>query len=251
MRLLVSVADASEARAALDAGADVIDAKEPGRGTLGPVSPDALAAIRDVVGARRPVSAALGDAGGAAALEQAARTAAGVGVAFVKVGFSGGATVTRVRRTAAAVRRGAEGGGRDTRVVLVAYADWRRAGSPEPGRLVGVAAETGATGVLLDTAFKDVRLFELVRPCAVGDWIAAVHAAGLFAGVAGSLGGADFAPLCELGADLVGVRGAACRGGRTGRVSRQRVAALSALARAPSPAPPAPPGPAPLVAALV
>src|SRR5256885_796921 len=54
MRLLVSVADPSEARAALEGGADVIDAKQPRRGALAPVRPDVLAAIRQVVGAARP-----------------------------------------------------------------------------------------------------------------------------------------------------------------------------------------------------
>src|SRR5207245_5359662 len=66
----------------------------------------------------------------------------------------------------------------------------------------------------------------------VGAWIVAAHDAGLFACLAGSLGGSDFAAARALGADLVGVRGAACVGGRSGRISRARVAELSALARA-------------------
>src|SRR5438067_2429694 len=60
MRLLVSVADAAEARAALAGGADIIDAKEPRHGALGAVAPDVLRAIRNAVAVRRPVSAALG-----------------------------------------------------------------------------------------------------------------------------------------------------------------------------------------------
>jgi len=225
MQLLVSVADSAEADAALAGGADVIDAKDPRRGALGAVRPGVLAAIRDVVGSRRAVSAALGDARPAAAVERAARSAARLGVAFVKVGFRGVDSVTAVRRLAAAARRGA---GPETRVVLVAYADWRRAGSLAPERLLAVAAACGASGLLLDTAFKDAGLFELLAPRAVGDWIAAVHAAGLFAALAGSLGGADFATARALGADLVGVRAAACVGSRTGRVARARVAALRA-----------------------
>ena len=38
MRLLVSVMDASEALAALEGGADLIDAKDPLAGALGPVT---------------------------------------------------------------------------------------------------------------------------------------------------------------------------------------------------------------------
>ena len=228
MRLLVSVADPSEARAALEGGADVIDAKQPRRGALGPVRPDVLAAIRQVVGAARPVSAALGDARDEAAIERAAGVAAGLGVAFVKVGFAGVVTGQRARRLATAARRGAG----DSGLVLVGYADWRRADSLAPERLVAVAATAAGAGVLLDTAFKDAPLFALEPPERVGAWVAAAHAAGLFAGVAGSLWGSDFATARALGADLLGVRGAACVGGRTGPVSGARVAALRALAHA-------------------
>jgi uncharacterized protein (UPF0264 family) len=228
MRLLVSVADPSEARAALAGGADVIDAKQPRRGALGPVPPGVLVAIHQAVGAARPLSAALGDARDAAAIERAAGVAARGGAAFVKVGFAPGVTERRARWLAAAARSGAGGSG----VVLVGYADWRRAESLAPERVVAVAASADAAGVLLDTAFKDEPLFALESPERVGAWVAAAHAAGLFAAVAGSLSGSDFATVRALGADLVGVRGAACVGGRTGRVSAARVAALGALAHA-------------------
>ena len=229
MQLLVSVTDASEARAALEGGADVIDAKDPHTGALGALGPVALAAIRATVGSSRPTSAALGDSGSPAAFERSARAAAELGVDFVKAGFRGVATARAARRVAAATRRGA---GTDARVVLVGYADWRRVGCLAPDALLAVAVESGASGVLFDTAFKDVGLFELLAPGAVRDWVAAAHASGLFACLAGRLGGADFATAGALGADMVGVRGAACVGGRTGRVSGARVAALRALAGA-------------------
>jgi (5-formylfuran-3-yl)methyl phosphate synthase len=229
MRLLVSVTGPSEARAALTGGADVIDAKDPRLGALGAVRPRVLRAVQAAVGACGPVSAALGDGASETTLERRAATAAGLGVTFVKVGFSGAATGSRARRLAVAARRGA---GEVTRVVLVAYADWRRADSPVPGAIVCLAVQTGAAGVLLDTAVKPAGLFTVLSPDAVGGWVAAAHAAGLFAGLAGSLTTPDFAMARALGADLVGVRGAACVGGRTGRVSPARVAALSALTRA-------------------
>src|SRR5205807_2505917 len=137
MQLLISVAGPAEARAALRGGADVIDAKNPRRVALGPVSPQRLAAIR-----------------------------------------------------------------------------------------------AAAAGVLLDTATKRAPLFAVESPAGVAAWVAAAHAAGLFAALAGGLSGPDLARARSLGADVVGVRGAACVGGRTGRVSRARVAALRALAEA-------------------
>lgn len=231
MQLLVSVADASEAHAALLGGADVIDAKNPRQGALGAVRPVVLGAICTAVAAGRPVSAALGDEGPPTLIEQRARAAARRGAAFVKVGFRAAPTVSQARPRAAAARRGV-GEGKGTRVVLVAYADWAGAQSLAPESLVALAADTGAAGVLLDTAFKQAGLFALLDTRTVGAWVAAAHDAGLFVCLAGSLGRSDFATARALGADLVGVRGAACVGGRRGRVSRARVAALSALARA-------------------
>src|ERR1700680_889231 len=102
MQLLVSVADPCEARAALAGGADVIDAKDPRRGALGPVAPHRLRAICDAVGPHRRVSPALGDAPPAARVARAAQTAAEAGVTYVKVGFRGIGSPARVRHLAAA-----------------------------------------------------------------------------------------------------------------------------------------------------
>ena len=231
MQLLISVAGPAEARAALSGGADVIDAKDPRRGALGPVPLHRLAAIRAAVAGARPLSAALGDATSEQALAGALGAAVSVGVAFVKVGFAGVTSETRARRLAvAAQRRVSPDGG--TRVVLVAYADWRGAESLAPARIVAVAAAAGAAGVLLDTANKGAPLFTIATVASVAALVAAAHAAGLFAALAGGLSGAEFALARALGADVVGVRGAACVGGRLGRVSRTRVALLRASADA-------------------
>src|SRR5439155_1113244 len=148
--------------------------------------------------------------------------------AFVKVGFAGVTSEPRARRLALAAqpRAGTDVG---ARLVLVAYADWRRAESLAPARVVAVAAAVGAAGVLLDTVNKGVPLFAIEPLASLAAWVAAAHAARLFAALAGGLSGSDFVRARALGADLVGVRGAACVGGRTGRVSRARVAALRAL----------------------
>ena len=234
MQLLISVAGPADARAALLGGADLIDAKDPRHGALGPVTLQRLIAIRAAVGGARPLSAAFGDAADAHAIARAMAAAASLGLAFVKVGFAGVTSEARARRLAVAARRAATAVG--TRLVLVAYADWRRAQSLAPAQILAVAAGVGAAGVLLDTANKGAPLFALESPTAVAGWIAAAHAAGLFAALAGGLCGPEFTCARAIRADLVGVRGAACVGGRTGRVSRARVAALRALAGA-APAP--------------
>src|SRR6478736_6242224 len=61
MRLLVSVRSAAEAAAAVTGGADIIDAKEPSRGSLGPVEPTVLRAIAEALPGGTPLSVALGD----------------------------------------------------------------------------------------------------------------------------------------------------------------------------------------------
>src|SRR5687768_14023842 len=61
MQLLVSVRSAAEVGAALLGAADIIDAKEPARGSLGPVSASTLAEILARVPPECPFSVAMGD----------------------------------------------------------------------------------------------------------------------------------------------------------------------------------------------
>src|SRR5215471_18006358 len=96
MRLLVSARNAADAAAAVAGGADIVDAKEPSAGALGTVTIDVLSEILSTVNTACPVSAALGDATDAAALERCVRAHAGQGVAFVKIGFAGIADGARV-----------------------------------------------------------------------------------------------------------------------------------------------------------
>jgi len=207
MQLLVSVADAADATAAIDGGADIIDAKDPSRGALGPVAPEALAAIIASVAGRRPVSAALGDNfdGADAPLES---------LAFAKL--------TRPRSVPGCA------------LVIAAYADrcWEH--------VIEIGARWGAYGVLLDTSDKNGRgLFELVCEDAIGRWVERAHEVGLIVALAGRLTAEDLPRAAALGADIAGIRGAACDGGRGGRVSAERVRALASVARrgiAPMPA---------------
>ena len=115
-------------------------------------------------------------------------------------------------------------------MVAVAYADADRVASLAPAVLVEVAARAGAEGVLLDTADKSgPGLRELVEPRALAAWVADAHDAGLLVAVAGKLTADDLTFVCDAGADIAGVRGAACHGGRTGRVTADKVRLLREL----------------------
>lgn len=228
MRLLVSVTSAVEALAALSGGADLIDAKDPASGPLGAVSVDVLREIVAAVAGDRPVTAALGDASQEDAIARAAGEFAAAGAAFVKVGFAGIAGSDRVAALIAAAVRGVTGGfDGNADVVAVAYADADRARSIAPRRLAEMAAFAGARGVLLDTCDKGGGgLRELIAPRALSAWVAAAHDAGLIVALAGRLAASDLPFVRDAGADIAGVRGAACEGGRTGRVTAGRVRRL-------------------------
>jgi uncharacterized protein (UPF0264 family) len=96
-----------------------------------------------------------------------------------------------------------------------------------PAALLDVAASAGAHGVLLDTADKSgPRLMQLVTPAWLAEWIALAHRRSLVVAVAGRLREEDLALVRGCGADVAGVRGAACEGGRSGRIDAVRVRGL-------------------------
>jgi (5-formylfuran-3-yl)methyl phosphate synthase len=256
MRLLVSVADAEDARAAVEGGADIIDAKDPGQGALGPVAPATLEAIMQAVNGERPVSAAVGDAlvarpdgdwaraalallavasGAAEARGQrpeargegaAARpVVASPGLTFIKMGFGAGLGRLRAMAQVAAVVDAA--GTTSCGVVLAGYAD---AGPDHLScdLVIDIALRCGAVGVLIDTLEKrGTGLFASAASPTVARWVCAAHDAGLSIALAGSLGAGDVERVRGLNADILGVRGSVCAGGRGGRVSVERVRELS------------------------
>jgi uncharacterized protein (UPF0264 family) len=88
--------------------------------------------------------------------------------------------------------------------------------------------------LLLDTSDKSgPGLRELMTAVALARWVARAHEAGLLVALAGKLTADDLAFVRDAGADIAGVRGAACEGGRTGRVSSERVALLRLLCNPP------------------
>ena len=226
MRLLVSVRNAGEAAAALEGGADIIDAKEPDAGALGAVSLETLCAIVRTSGGTRPITAALGDATDEDVVASLAHTFVDAGAQLIKIGLSG---IDDEARATGLMEGAARAGGRE-RVVAVAYADYRRVGSLSPEQVRRAAARAGVAGVLLDTADKSgPGLLGLVPLPALVDWIAAAREKGLIVALAGKLTADDVAALATTGADIIGVRGAACDEGRTGRLSADRVRRLRAL----------------------
>jgi len=134
---------------------------------------------------------------------------------------------------AAAVRGARTGGAERAGVVAVAYADADRVASLPPAALTKVAARAGADGLLIDTADKrGPGLRRLVAPGALATLVAEAHQTGLFVVLAGKLTADDLPFARDAGADIVGIRGAACDDGRTGRVAARKVRLLRSLCAA-------------------
>ena len=235
MRLLVSVVDAAEARLAVAGGVDVVDVKNPAEGSLGAPAPAVIAQVRDALPAELPLSAALGDLTclpGTAAL--AALGAARSGAAYVKLGLWGAAGAADAVAVLRAARVAVEG---EASVVAVAYADAGRVPRAPlaPAELVAVAREAGLSGCLIDTAIKDGRgLLSWLSADALAELVAEAHGAGLEIALAGELRAEDLATVRATGADIAGVRSAACHEGRrTAALDPLRIERLQAVCAAP------------------
>lgn len=234
MRLLVSVRSADEVGAALAGGAEIIDVKEPARGALGEADPEVVRAVEGRLPPAVPLSVALGDPPDEAAVRAAVARLSPRrqhGEVILKLGFAGASDRQGVvDRLAAALDQARCIG--SPAIVAVAYADCTCAPAPSPADVLRASARTGAAGVLIDTFVKDGRdLFASISLQALAEWIAEARACGLLVAVAGSLGPDGIARVVGAGPDVIGVRGAACEGGRLGRVSAERVRELrSAIA---------------------
>ncbi len=225
-QLLVSVRDEEEAEAALRGGADWIDLKEPARGALGYVYPDVAARVVAAVGNRAPVSAAAGELsdwiGWGPAFVHAVP-----GVKLLKLGLAGQKSQDwkdawlRVQQATSDAGQG---------LVPVMYADFNTARAPSPAEILTLLSESIADWVLIDTFDKSAGgLLDVLDRAALVDLLGSIRDRGKRTVVAGRLTVESMALLPLELIDVVGVRGAACKGGRTGVICASRVAQLHGL----------------------
>ena len=251
-RLLVSVRSVEEARVALDAGVDLIDFKEPRRGSLGAVDASTAAEIVQAIGGRAPLSMACGELIASAAgvreatagsspsgkgwvrVEQTSGVPAEacvtpaqaldswgiaalclqppLGVAYAKLGLAGCATISDWPRRWADWIAGLPSG---TSPVAVAYADWRAALAPPPGEVLEHAAGLGCRAVLVDTFDKSGGdLLRHFSSAELRQFIKDVRSRRMLIVLAGSLSLDSLPRVLEAEPDYVAVRGAVCSGSR-------------------------------------
>ena len=230
--LLVSVRNVAEAREALAGGADIIDIKEPARGPLGAAEPAVWREIMAEIGATTVVSAALGELH-ADPLERLAPQAAGL--SFVKIGLAGcGADRAWKRRWSQVICNLSP----SVLTVPVAYADWRSIKAPPPEDVLALAAQQPARMLLMDTHDKRGATLRDVFPWSQLERFALAAAQSkVRLALAGSLTLNDIRRLKPLQPDYLGVRGAACTGGRDGMIQRALVKSLADALRARTPLP--------------
>ena len=209
-KLLVSVRSADEAGVALEAGADLIDVKEPARGPLGMAHHETVAAVLEVVNGRVPVSAALGE--WSEAILTAAHWHLELPLTYVKWGLAGykggpgwGEDLLQTRRDVPA----------PVEVVATAYADWEKANSVPPAEVVKFAKRFRYRAFLLDTFHKDGRsLFDHMDIAEVAELIESLQRGGVIVALGGSLKPEQARLLGRVAPDYYAVRGSVCVAGK-------------------------------------
>lgn len=209
---LASVKHAQEARVALEAGADIIDCKDPDDGVLGALPDDLIADVVRGVGGVAPVSATIGDLPtDAETLKAAAVTKAKTGVDYVKVGFIDNLDPREAITALATADTG------KARLVAVLMAD------REPDfSLIADFARANFFAVMLDTFDKRAALPDVLSANQLKEFLKSAKQHGLLSGLAGSLRIGHIADLVALEPAILGFRGALCRGGRRGPLDAAR-----------------------------
>lgn len=219
--LLASVRDEHEAGLVLEAGADIIDLKEPAAGALGAVDAAVIGATMARIGGRARVSATIGDVPCTAEhLRPRLEAVAASGVDFIKIGVFGRPDAPGVLALLEETARAGH------RIVLVFFAEdpFHETAFPE-------FARCGITGVMLDTRDKHSGALrdKLTQP-QLASFVTRARSAGLLCGLAGSLGIDDIPALLPLRPDYLGFRGGLCRG--NDRIQRLDAEAVGRIRRA-------------------
>jgi uncharacterized protein (UPF0264 family) len=221
-KLLVSVRDASEAAAALAGGADWIDLKEPLAGPLGAVDAATAKEVVDCVAGRCTISAALGEL--ATWSSTPAKQLLDVpGIDFVKIGRSHCAEVDPWDEAWLAAEQAVRLAGKS--LVAVVYADWQRAQSPEPERMVALAEQAACQYLLIDTFDKNsTGTLGCLGSAGLSDLLQLARRHSLSTVVAGKIRLEELAQLPATLVNMVAVRGGVCPRDRRGQVEERLVA---------------------------
>jgi uncharacterized protein (UPF0264 family) len=235
LKLLISPKNETEAVEAIAGGADIIDVKNPEEGPLGASFPWVIKRIREITPANIEVSCTIGEMPslpGSMAL--AALGAATTGVNYIKAGLYGLKTPQEAVNLMRCVTKPAKDHNPSIQVVASGYADAARVGTVDPLLVPEIAHQAQADIAMLDTAMKDGKtLFNFLTKLQLQSFVKKAHGYGLKAAFAGSLHKEDLPVIQALGADVAGMRGAACTlSDRVkGRITREKVQELAEVVK--------------------
>jgi uncharacterized protein (UPF0264 family) len=237
----VSVRNATEALCAARGGADIVDFKDPQRGSLGRADNErvheAVLALRDAStdgGIDQPLSIALGELQELddALIQSLRRLPAEVG--FAKLGLAGlGDRSDWIGRWTETRTRVEDAVARPLQWVAVAYADVGEAGAPRVEEVAAAASQTHCAGVLIDTFSKTGgRLLDHFDASSLTTIREQVQQQQMLFAIAGRLRLMDLSQLQEVRPDIVAVRSAVCdQENRCASVNTGRVSAVAAALR--------------------
>lgn len=230
MKLLISPKNQKEAKEAVAGGADIIDVKNPLEGALGANFPWVIREIKAVCPRNVEVSCTIGEAPDTpASVSLAALGAASLGVDYIKVGLGGIKTPKQAVNLLQSVRRAAKEANPNVRIVAAGYADAQRIGAVAPMQIPQIAHDAKVDVAMLDTAVKNGKtLLDHLTQAELKKFVESAHGFGLQAALAGSLRAQDLPVVFGLGADVAGLRGAACTGSdrNVGEITKERVLEL-------------------------
>ena len=201
-----------EASEAIAGGADIVDVKNPHEGALGANFPWVIKQIKEITPKNIQVSCALGDVPNLpGSISLAALGAASLGVDYVKVGLHGFKLAKEALFLLENVNKAAKEYNPKIKVVAAGYADAERIGTINPLLIPEIASKAKVDLAMVDTAVKDGKnLFSFLSQKQLEKFVNSTHELGLEAALAGSLRKQDLPVVYGLGADVAGLRGAAC-----------------------------------------
>jgi uncharacterized protein (UPF0264 family) len=229
-QLLVSVRDEAEARSALCGGCDILDVKEPNRGSLGMAGVDAISQILRTVDSASlesrqvPVSAALGET--VEWIDSQNVPELPNSLDYLKLGLSGMSRFDDWVSQWQIIRgRFEERADSRFRWIAVIYCEGEQADSPDAEEVIEAAIEIGCAGVLFDTFIKTGKtLLDWLNVNELKRMSDRIRGSGLTFAIAGSLRSEMLPDILPISPDIVAIRTAACRGGdRTSTIYSRRV----------------------------
>ena len=230
MKLLISPLNEKEASEAIAGGADIIDVKNPQEGALGANFPWVIKRIKEITPKNIKVSCTLGEIPNLpGSISLAALGAASLGVDYIKVGLYGFKTLEEAVFLLQNVNKAAKECNPKIKVVATGYADAERIGALDPMLIPEIASKAQVDLAMIDTAIKDGKnLFNFLTVKQLEKFVDEAHKLGLEAALAGSLRKQDLPMLYDLGADVAGLRGAACTNNDrvSGQITRKLVQEL-------------------------